>query len=299
MKSEFSEQRVPIESRVVTTLSKSEIPLENDIEATNDQSSMQQSNPMQESKEETLPVSRKVEFSDAHSEIGEVVNDVANDTYAEEAFEDVGEDIPLEDHRPSKVQLMKIATRNLRPVELQPDGKNDPWVKVSIGNWSHKSTIMEGAGRNAIWRYAPNNKDMTVDLSSLRLLEDKVIVEVYDSNLTSEDTLIGRGEQSFERLLGLSDDEGYDMHIKLTDEESFDSGEVTITFVSYESNKPNGFLDKDDQNESTSSQQIPLPEVNMSKQESNRISLVKSDDDFKDYLDNLSDDDGSYEDDFG
>ena len=259
--------------------------------------------PMVESKEETMLVATKVEFKEENDY--NVEDDrhvmIAEDLYTEHQYEDEDLEIPLEDQpQIMRFQVTKIAVRNLRNVEIRSDGKNDPFVKMSIGSWHHQSTTMEGAGGNATWRFAKNNPSMSIGLSNQQLFEEDVDIQVYDQNLTSKNVLIGIGKHSLEKLLTLKDEDVVDMVIPLTDADGYESGEAIVTFISCNSNSSSSFHQEENQHEvAVPLKRTSLPEVVIEKQESNRISLVKSDDDFKDYLDALSDDDGSYEEDFG
>ena len=255
---------------------------------------------MLESKEETVSLRKTVEFTD---------QDRYDDFDTENNVDaDVEKEIPLEepDQEILKLQVTKISVRNLRNVEIHSDGKNDPWVEVRVGTWHHQSTIMEGAGRNATWRYAEDNPSMMIEFSKDRLSKEMLEIQVFDKNLTSKDVLIGNGTHSFDPLIKLqSRQDAIDMVIPLFDEDGYEAGEALLTFIPWKLNHKNQSHVLQHQMENPNefmlpSKRVSLPEVVIEKQESHRISLVQSDDDFKDYLDTLSDDDnGSYEDDFG
>ena len=72
-------------------------------------------------------------------------------------------------------------------------GKMDPYVKITSGGTTFKTKVLDGAGKTPKW-----NQAFDIAFSSQ---DDKVVVSVFDEDVTSDDK-VGECNTTIRQLLG-------------------------------------------------------------------------------------------------
>jgi len=111
--------------------------------------------------------------------------------------------------------------RNLTPEE-RPD-RQDPYVRITVGDMVHKTKPIENGGLNPIW-----NMDNIFEFV-LEGKESTIFLEVFDNNLL-KDTLIGRSVLNLTEVIANANGEMQWIRLGRGDKSEVSSGELAISF---------------------------------------------------------------------
>mmetsp|Transcript_21472 Transcript_21472/g.36146 ORF Transcript_21472/g.36146 Transcript_21472/m.36146 type:complete len:1579 (-) Transcript_21472:190-4926(-) len=144
------------------------------------------------------PVSNPVKVSRDTPKVISIDDDTSTtkaEVVAEEEKVEVVEDQKLEScklERPLYVEISNMKAKSLKSVKW--NGNNDPYVVLSIGNWSDETDVVWSAAENFTW---PATHVVGVcdsqDISNM-------LVTVYNANLIRDDQMIGVGEVCLDSL---------------------------------------------------------------------------------------------------
>jgi hypothetical protein len=119
------------------------------------------------------------------------------------------------------LKVIDISAFSLKNTELL--GKQDPYVVLSIGDWTDKTYTINEAGDDASWKFLPIQCDM-----NRQLLESSALdVKVWDENSGRADALIGVGSASLISC-GAQIDKIVELRVKLVDEKGQPAGRLVI-----------------------------------------------------------------------
>lgn len=116
------------------------------------------------------------------------------------------------------VRFSKLHAKQLKSIEMF--GNNDPFVNLSFGDWSQRTTTRQDAGAEAEWVYEMHDHNMLFEASGRELDEIPLHIEVFDENSLVKSKLIGSGDV-FVRQSGK-------LRVELRDDNSKHSGIVEI-----------------------------------------------------------------------
>ena len=115
------------------------------------------------------------------------------------------------------LRIKKIEARGLKNVE-SGEGKNDPYCELSFSEWRGRTSVLEGAGSNTVWRYAADNHSMSFKIQSSAIMHQSLYIAVYDANLVAANVCIGKAEIRLESLLSLHLHEVVEVQASLADD---------------------------------------------------------------------------------
>ena len=93
------------------------------------------------------------------------------------------------------VRITKIQALGLDNKEFMR-AKQDPYICMTIGDWSETTTTLNSAGSNATW----TSLDMAAEVNADILGKEKLTVRVMDENTTRADSVLGVGTVSMRKL---------------------------------------------------------------------------------------------------
>ena len=105
-------------------------------------------------------------------------------------------------------------------------GKSDPFFRASFGDYNESSATLSNSGCDVVW----SNVDMLIEVDKRSLGREKLMISVFDENVTRGDSALGAGVVSVSLLCRAVGTEKK-LRIDLSDEKGAVCGVLTVTAV--------------------------------------------------------------------